>query len=151
MVDASKLKRKFAQLPNVIEDALTKQIEKEATRLVGSMMAIAPDVQGLKIDWTWGKAPRGSITIGTYGRNEVAEIKVTIYATVISSEYPGGFPAVARWHEFGTAPRYQKKTGRYTGRIAAQPFFYPSFRANKSKIKANLRAALRRAVRKMNA
>ena len=36
--------------------------------------------------------------------------------------------------EYGTAPRTQKKTGRYTGAMPAQPFFRPAIDTNKGRI-----------------
>lgn len=142
-VDASKLRRKFASLEKSVHEALTKQIEKEAERLVREMNALKPAVAGLTVGWTWGDAPRGSVQIGKYGKAEAEEIKVTIYATHRS--------ASAWWFEEGTAPRFQKKTGRYTGQITAQPFFFPAYRSNKQQMMNRLRAALRRAVRRLNA
>lgn len=35
--------------------------------------------------------------------------------------------------EFGTGPRFQKKTGRYTGQMPAAPFMRPAFDATKEK------------------
>jgi HK97 gp10 family phage protein len=36
--------------------------------------------------------------------------------------------------EFGSKPRYQKKTGRFTGSMPAHPFFRPAVDANKEAI-----------------
>lgn len=36
--------------------------------------------------------------------------------------------------EYGTAPRTQKKTGRYTGSMPAHPFFRPAVDSNKGRV-----------------
>jgi len=36
--------------------------------------------------------------------------------------------------EYGTGPRYQKKTGRYTGQMPARPFFRPAWDENKDRV-----------------
>ncbi len=40
--------------------------------------------------------------------------------------------------EFGTGPRYQKKTGKYTGNMPAKPFFRPAWVRNKNKVLNNI-------------
>jgi hypothetical protein len=151
VVDATGLKAKFRALPDTIEEALKKQFEKEAEKLVKEMRlflgaswpALEDDIE---INWTWGDAPAGAVTVGSYGRKDTAALVVTIYARAVS-----GSGVSAAWFEFGTAERVQKKTGRRTGRITASPFFFPPYRANRQRIRNNLRGALRRAVRKLNA
>lgn len=151
VVSTAKLSAKFKKLPKVIEEALTKQFEKEAEKLVVEMRALLaaswPEVASkIEIKWTWGKAPAGTVTIGSYGSKKTAALVVTIYAQSIS-----GSGISPYWFEFGTAERVQKKTGRRTGRIYANPFFFPAYRANRQRIRNNLRSALRRAVKKLNA
>ncbi len=55
--------------------------------------------------------------------------------------------------EFGTGPRYQKTTGRYTGQVAAQPFMRPAYDAKKYEaikvIQAELLARLNKEVAKL--
>lgn len=150
MADSAGLKAKFRALPKVIEDALRKQVEKEAGKVVAEqqiLLAVSPyDIaKHIEIDWTWGDAPAGSVVIGEVRGRESASIGVTIYARARS-----GSGMSAAWFEFGTAPRVQETTGRRTGRIMAQPFFFPPWRANRTRVKGNIRAALRRAVKKLN-
>jgi hypothetical protein len=139
-VNSAGLRRKFRQLPQVVNDALTKQVEKEASKLVAEMRFLAP-VPGLEIAWTWGDAPRGAVVVRQVRNRERADLSVTIYAR--------GRSVDARWFEFGTNERVQATTGRRTGRIVAQPFFFPPYRANRQRIRNNIRAALRRAVKKL--
>ena len=48
--------------------------------------------------------------------------------------------------EFGTAPRVQRKTGRYTGRVQARPFLRPAWDAGKAQFLASLGTMLGRAL-----
>lgn len=151
MPDTSGLQKKFRALPKAIEETITTQLEKEADKLVKEMRLFLgvswPALQDdIEINWTWGDAPAGAVSIGTVRGRESASIGVTIYARAKS-----GSGIAAQWFEFGTAERVQKTTGRRTGRIVAGPFFYPPYRANRQRIRNNLRSALRRAVRKLNA
>ena len=142
------LHARFKRVPGVVRDALVKQIEKEANKLVSQMNAIKPNA-AIVVDWTWGDAPAGTLKLAkTSSGGDFGKISATIYATAKTGEYPKGFKALAVWFEFGTADRVQKKTGRRTGRITASPYFYPVYRANKSNVKRNLTNAVRRAIKK---
>ena len=48
--------------------------------------------------------------------------------------------------EFGTKPRIQRKTGRYTGRVQARPFLQPAWEAGKAQFLASLGTSLARAL-----
>lgn len=39
------------------------------------------------------------------------------------------FSSMSHWFEYGTGPRTQKKTGRYTGRMPATPWLRPALEA----------------------
>lgn len=151
MVKDAGFRVKFNALPEVIESSISKQIDKEAARVVSLMTVFLaqqwPAVASqIEVAYTWGDAPSGSVTIGKYKGREYSKISVTIYAKSKS-----GSGISARWFEFGTKMRVQKKTGRSTGRLPAKPFFYPVYRAQRTAIKNNVRSALRRAVKKLNA
>lgn len=142
------LKRRFNNVPKVVRDALVRQIAKEANKLVAQMNAIKPNA-AIEIDWTWGDAPEGSLTIARTSRGgDFGKVSATIFATAKTGEFPAGFSALAVWFEFGTAERVQKTTGRGTGRILASPYFFPTYRANRSNIRRNLTGAVRRSLRK---
>lgn len=133
-----------------VREALTKSIERQASAVVREMtaflMATNPNVaKDVTIDWTWGDAPRGSISLGRVGESEYSQLVVTIYARAKSGS---GFDAA--WFEFGTNERVQKTTGRRTGRITPTPFFFPVYRANKQRVLSNMRSTLRRVIRKIN-
>lgn len=132
-----------------VRDALRPVIEQEAAAMAQIMQALAP-YREIEVGWTWGAPPSGSVTVlraraRNDRRSDPLDLTVTIYATARTEDYPGGFPAVARWAEFGTAPRVQKTTGRFTGQITAQPYFFPVIRANRRRIRQRLQRALDRA------
>jgi hypothetical protein len=165
-VDTSKFTRKMRQMETLVHDRLTAAVERWAGRLVTDMRAILAVswpalADKVEIDWTWGEAPAGAITIGKAGRTEYDQITVTVYARARS-----GSGISAAWFEFGTAPRFRhvgrraagrrtrivgRNAGGYTGQITANPFFFPVYRANKRRIISGLRSTLRTAIRKINA
>lgn len=151
MVDNAKFRMKMQAMRTEVKEALTKSVEANAEKVCTEMRAtlavLLPAVAAnVEIDWTWGEAPRGAITLSkaTSGK-EFSSISVTIFAR--AKQGSGITPA---WFEFGTSPRYHK-SGKATGQITASPFFYPTYRANRQRVQSSLRGVLRRAVRKINA
>lgn len=144
----AKFKARMRNIPEVVRAEIVKQLEKEAGKVVAFMASLNPLPGTIRIDWTWGDTPAGAVTIGTVRGQEHDRIAITIYATASTSKYPGGIAAIARWWEFGTAPRRQKTTGRYTGYIPASPFFYPAWRAERRRVKGNIARAVKRGFKK---
>lgn len=142
------LRAKFNRVPELVRDELIAAMEKSAAEMVSEMNAIAP-IPEITAGWTWGDMPKGAMRIGKFRGSEYGRIAITIYATAVDKDF-GDFPAIARWFEFGTAPRTQKTTGRFTGRIAAQPYFYPVIRGNKSRVKGSLTRAVNKAMKRAN-
>lgn len=151
MVESARFERKMRAMRDVVQDKMATALERNAERVVKEMQVLLavqyPAVfRRVEIAWTWGDAPRGSITVGTVRGNDYDQIAITIYAR--GKQGSGITPA---WFEFGTAPRVQKTTGRRTGQITAGPFFFPAWRANKKRVRASLQTTLRNALRKINA
>lgn len=136
------LSRKFKTAPKVVHDEIAKEMERTGAEIVAAMDAIKP-LPEIKVGWTWGSAPKGSVTVGRVGRNEFAKISISIYATT-----PNGSGFDAKWFEFGTNPRFHK-SGKYVGRITASPFFYPVYRANKRLIRGRISRAITRGLKKV--
>jgi len=143
------LRAAFNRVPEKIRDEVTIQVEREAERLVKQISQQKPvgidgnPIDEIEVGWTWGAAPRGSITLGSVANNKFAKVQVTVYAR----GKPGsGFGAA--WFEFGTEMRVQKTTGKETGILPAQPFFWPNYRDRRKFIKRNLRAAITRGIKK---
>lgn len=161
----ARLQRKLDRLPKVALAMIRNAMEESADEIVALAVRLAPEDSGdlkASIGWTWGKAPRGSITLtklvsGALG----ADLTLTIYAGDDRAYY-------ARWVEFGTAAHNSAsgggtkagteslRTGRKTKKgvaptfhpgSPAQPFFYPAWRANKKAAKTRIRAAIRKAAR----
>lgn len=132
-------------IPQKVKAEVVAQLEKEAEKLVAEMNALKPN-RAIIIDWTWGDVPAGAVTLGRVGRTQFEKIAITIYATGVSNGKP--FPGLAGWFEFGTRPRVQKTTGRYTGQIVASPYFFPVYRSNRTRIRGNISRAITRGVRK---
>lgn len=119
--------------------ALRPVMEADANRIVATMRNLNTHA-GIEIDWTWGDAPSGGV--GLMSRAD-GGLKITIYATAKSSEYPNGFPALTWWAEFGTAMR-RHKSGKSTGQITASPYFYPGWRLNRDRAKRRIANTVRK-------
>lgn len=139
------LNRRLMAIPQKVRTEVVAQMEKEASQLVQEMSSLKPH-PNIRIGWTWGDAPAGSVAIGRVGQTEFAKIAITIYATAISNGRP--FPNLAAWFEFGTGPRSQRTTGRSTGAMPASPFFFPVYRANRTRIRGSISRAVTRGVKK---
>lgn len=63
------------------------------------------------------------------------------YSATIGPRLPKGWKA--HWIEFGTGPRRQKKTGKYTGEMHAMSFMAPAFEEEKPDYITGLRKAMR--------
>lgn len=150
MVKAAKLQKRFRAFPNDLLKELRPAMERGAREIVAQMNALKP-LSNIEVDWTWGDGPAGSFTLGRVGNAQFRTLRITIFATATTTKYPNGFPAIARWFEFGTALRVQSETGRVTGAIAPQPFFYPVYRANVRRARSRVTRAVTAAVKRNNA
>lgn len=145
------LQRKLAALPDAARESIAKAMEASANRIVNQAQGLVPIGDSMQlydsIGWTWGDAPKGSMTLGTVrGRSGRAGLRITIYAGDDKAYY-------ARWVEFGTAPHNAARGGgTVSGRKAAggvghpgssaQPFFYVSYRAQRSAAKRRINSAI---------
>ncbi len=124
--------KRWSAIPEMVRRAVIEEMEKQAHDVTEEMWSRAPHGEtgrlGASIGWTWGDAPKGTMTLGTVGGREYGSLRITIYA--------GGDEAFyARFQEFGTA------------NMVANPFFYPVWRAKKKKVKAGMSRALRKGIR----
>lgn len=135
VMGVAKLHERFNKVPEAVKRAVSAELEKLATELVKSMRAITPVDKGTlrdSIGWTWGDVPAGSLTIGTFRSDEYGKISIRVYAGGNSA---GGDAFYARFVEFGTV------------KMAAQPFFFPTYRANRGRIQTRLRNRVRTAIK----
>ncbi len=131
VLNLARLQRKLDRLPKATMEAIRMAMERQADIIVAMMKSLVPvDTGDLRdsIGWTWGKAPRGSSIVSTVKASLGGDLTITIYA--------GGAEAFqARWIEHGTQ------------KMAAQPYFYVSWRANKRGAGRAVRTAVRKAAR----
>ncbi len=155
-----KLKRKFDILPDVLRLEIRAAMEASAREIVDLAKSLVPkDSHELEesIDWTWGKAPRGALTLGTVqGTEKAGDLTITIFAGNDVAYY-------ARWVEFGTRPHNSAKgggtvAGRISGALGggvghpgsrAQPFFFVSYRALRKRANSRINRATTAAGRKV--
>lgn len=133
--------RRMNAIPKRMREAVAEEMEKTAAEIVDKMRALAPKGRSQRlvnsIGWTWGDAPKGAIVLGSVrgtrrrsrGKNVgYAALRITIYAG-------GGSAFYAKFHEFGTV------------KMAASPFFYPSWRLYRRRVKSRINRAMKRALK----
>lgn len=146
----AEFKRRMAAIPELIQQQVRGELQIVAQQIVGQMRGLNPLPDTIEIDWTWGRAPKGSLTVGRVARQPRAGLFITIYATA-RTETETSFGAIATWFEFGTQDRTLKqapRAGHPTGRITPQPFFFPVYRAERRRARARITRAVRRALKK---
>lgn len=130
------LRRKLKLIPQEAKAEIRKALEASADEIVKMAKSLAPVDSGdlqMSVSWTWGEAPKGSMLLGrVVGPNDKNDLTITIYA--------GGSEAFyARWIEFGTE------------KMKAQPFFLPSYRANRKRARARITRGVTKAAKKVAA
>lgn len=132
MLNVQRLNRKLAALPAVAKDEIRKAIAQSAREIADLAENLVPKDSGKlagSIGWTWGEAPKGSIALATA---KAGDLTATVYAGDDEAYY-------ARWVEFGTQ------------KMAAQPFFFVSYRALRKRSKSRIRRAGTKAAKKVAA
>lgn len=144
----SKLQRKLQRMPEVAKARIKEAMEQGANEIVDMMKSFVPvDSGDLRdsIGWTWGKAPKGAMTVGTV-KSTTGNLVLTIYAG-------GGDAWYARLVEFGT--RAHENGGQFPGTqhpgTSKQPFFYTSFRALRKRTKSRITRAMNKAAKEVAA
>lgn len=136
VVGIAKLRKKLEALVSVGRDEIRRAMETSANEIVALAKNLVPVDKGdLKdsIGWTWGKAPKGAMTLGKVQSDGVdSEFTITIYAGNSDAYY-------AQWVEFGTQ------------KMGAQPYFYPSYRALRRRSKSRVTRSVSKAIKKVAA
>lgn len=127
-----RLQRKLVRLPQVARDEIRNALAQSAREIADLAESLVPQDTGKlagSIGWTWGDAPKGSMTLA---RGQAGGLTVTVYAGDDDAFY-------ARWVEFGTQ------------KMAAQPFFFVSYRALRKRASSRIKRAQTRAAKKVAA
>ncbi|GLS87687.1 hypothetical protein GCM10010873_26610 [Cypionkella aquatica] len=128
----ARLKSRFDAIPKRVREATMAQMEKSAEQVCEMMRRLVPKDKGdllRSIGWTWGDAPKGSLAVGRVGNNDYGTLRITIYAGGTKESFH------ALFQEFGTKD------------MAANPFFYPSWRAKRRGVKTAITRAMNKAIR----
>ena len=135
------VKAMTVEVPAAAEKAARKAMEKGADEIVAMMKRLVPKRTGRlrdSIGWTWGQAPSGARVLAKSARfGGTGRLAITIYAgnqTTMVSNSRGKQWQLARLQEFGTV------------KMAANPFFFPSWRANRSRVRGRMRREIKYAI-----
>lgn len=163
------LNRKLKLLQSRFKKEIASAMEIGAQEIVTMAKSLAPlgEATGVNssnnpgalkdsINWTWGKAPPGTIVLGNIKNRkpDANDMIITIYAGNDEAFY-------ARWVEFGTRPhiirvkkaRFMTRGGVNFGTKVNHPgatqkaFFYPSYRALRTRTKRRISRAVNKAAR----
>jgi len=135
------LKAKLRKLAELAEPTMRKVLAEAASKVVVEIRSRAKWQHIIdSIGWTFGIPPKYSQRLAQV---QAGGLQVTIYV--------GGPDARdAAWHEHGTRPHIVG--GLFAGAVhpgtAAQPFFFPGWRAKRNEVRKMLREAIRAAVLK---
>lgn len=153
VLNRDRLKRKLLAVPEFVKAEIKLAMEQSAEEIVKLAQQLVPVRDGTlhdSIGWTWGDAPKGSISIGSVP-GPGKELRITIYAGSEEAYY-------ARWVEFGVAAssrgqRITNRSGRsrVSGGATGQgprPFFFPAYRIGRKKAKGRVSRAVRKAAKR---
>lgn len=119
-------------MPQIAKDEIKKALETSADEIVSMAQRLVPVDKGDlrdSVGWTWGKAPKGAMTLGKVAEASLAgDLTITIYAGNSEAFY-------SRFVEFGTQ------------KMPAQPYFYPAYRASKKRAKSRVRRSITKAAK----
>lgn len=142
------LLKKLAAMPQSVRSAVRQALAEGADQITDDMKRLAPKRTGKlrdSITQTWGGGKvRYSSLAGSTSEAGDPDLTVRISAGNSGVRY-------AHLVEFGTAPHLNG--GRFAGSrhpgTAAEPFFFPAYRANKRRVKARISRATTKAVREI--
>jgi HK97 gp10 family phage protein len=142
----ARLQKKLKRIPEIAREEIAKAMEAGANEMVALAKNLVPRDSGElanSIGWTWGDAPKGAMVLGTVRASKTGNMVITIYAGDDQAFY-------ARWVEFGTSGH--ENGGLFDGSqhpgTAAQPFFYPSWRAVRRRVKGRVTRAVNKAAKR---
>lgn len=147
IIRLAKLQRKIDRLSDAAKTEIRTALEDAANEIVRMAKGLVPVLKSPderrragalrdSIGWTWGKAPKGAMTLGKVAESAIGgDLTITIYAGSRDKSSGVDDAFYARWVEFGTQ------------HMNAQPYFFPSYRANKKRAARRIRAGVRRAAR----
>lgn len=130
VVGVQKLNRKLGKIPAAVREEVRTAMVRSAREIADLAEVLVPQDTGRlagSIGWTWGEAPRGALSLGKVATG--GDMTITVYAGDREAFY-------ARWVEFGTV------------KVAAQPYFFPAYRALRKRSKSRIRRAWTRGIKK---
>lgn len=136
IIGLAKLQKKLNAMPRIAKDEIKRALEQSADEIVELAKNLVPEDTGElreSIGWTYGKVPRGAMTLGKVFASKLAtDLTITIYAGNSEAYY-------SRFVEFGTQ------------KMAARPYFYVSYRALRRRSKSRVTRAVTKAIKKVAA
>lgn len=144
MQGRERLARRMARLPKTVKAHIREGLEDSAKSITSMQRRLAPRDEGdleKTITWRWGDENRIAYAIG--GAAAPMQVRITAGGRVNGVDV-----RYAHIVEFGSAPHVVG--GIFAGAMhpgtPPQPFFFPSYRAQKRSTKNRMRRAFRKAI-----
>ena len=147
------------RIPKHVRAEVSKEMAARADKIVATMKSYVPRDSGLlatSIGWTWGKPPKGTMTIGKMKPGKKGGLRITFYAggpTTTGKIRKDDRSALKKLYHRATfqgIPDYDYALAQEYGTKdhAPSPFFYPSWRLHKRAAKAGITRAMKRGIAK---
>lgn len=124
--------QRLRAVPSKVKAEVRIALEKSANEIVATAKQLVPVDSGAlrdSIGWTWGAAPKGSMTLGKVQTAPNSDrLAITIYAGSSEAFW-------ARWVEHGTVD------------TPAQPFFFPAYRMHRRRARNRINRAIRKGLK----
>lgn len=163
MVDGlDRFNARWRKIPKAARVNVRAAMERTAAEIVDEMKRRAPSDTGAlrdSIDWSWGGAPEGALTIGKVGGREYGALRIVIFAggERASRKKGGGIKwrslshikkgAFMLFRSPGFSHDYAKYQEFGTVKMPANPFFYPVWRARRRRVKVRISRAISKAIK----
>lgn len=135
------LRARFRRIPENLHAEIERVMEAQAEKIVRDMKRIVPVDKGALRDsigwaWSWEDVPAGAMTVGKVSSSKGEKImSIKIYAGTRDKKLGDKDAFYAAFQEFGTQ------------NMAANPFFWPTWRRSRSRVKSAISRAVGKAIR----
>ena len=144
--------RKLAAIPPAVRSAAKQALAQSADEITEAIRAAAPEDRGnlkASIKQTWGRGRIRYASMGQKRGQDIGEAGDPDLSVRITAG--DDFARYAHIVEFGSAPHING--GQFAGTqhpgTRAQPFFYPTWRANRRRARSRISRAITKAIKQL--
>lgn len=147
----------YTTLPQAVQNAAREALEQGADELVEAMRRLVPVDKGNlrdSIGWAWDRAPAGAVYSDGIGGSSTGGMRIVIFAgSTEGTKRLQRRDSGTRTRDQGREGYFEAENARYqefgTSNMAANPFFYPAYRALRRKVKSRITRSINKAIRSL--